>query len=156
MNYSMSKTIKIFCDGSCSVHDPKLTGAHCAVVDVPGERKKWVYGSCNETTISKMEIRAVAAGMVYLLERFQKGTLPRDIDAIEVYCDSQYVVGCANGDSRVSANKPQWAEFFEALGLLKKLVSDVIINKIPRNTEPESEAADRFAGELRELVASFP
>lgn len=151
----MNDTIKIFCDGSCSVHDPKLTGAHCAIIDIPGLRNKKIYGAINETTISKMEIKAVTAGIVHVLELAQKNKLPGGIDTVEIYCDSQYVVGCADGSSKIVANRPQWAEFKEAIKLLQNYIPNIIINKIPRNTEPESATADNIAGELRELVADF-
>ena len=147
--------IKVFCDGSCSVHDPRFNGAHCAVIDIPGEKPYAILGGINETTISKMEIKAAAAALVHLLELAQKGLIPAGVDTVELYSDSSYVVGCATGDSKILANKPQWAEFLTAHAMLGEYIKNIMIIKIGRNTEPEAEAADRIAGELRELLYGY-
>lgn len=149
--------IKIFTDGSCSTAlvDHGCNGGFCCVVDIPGERPKVVRGAQSDTTISKMEIKAVAAGLVYVLELATKGFLPKGIDTVEIYCDSQFVANCFVGANKIAANKPQWAELLEAAKLLEKIVPNIEMIKVSRNTEPESRLADKVAGEVRELLRNY-
>jgi ribonuclease HI len=148
-------TIKVFCDGSCSVHDPELHGAFCSVIDIPGNDLTILKGGQSHTTISKMEIKAVSAALTYLFEYANHRGFPSEIDSVQIYSDSSYVVNCATGENKIKANKCTWSELLTAHSSLLAFIPNIIIIKISRNSEPESEFADKIAGEIREILMNY-
>ncbi len=77
------KTVTIYTDGACS-GNPGM-GGYCAILIYNGI-EKCISGSETETTNNRMELLAVIKGLSALKESC----------IVEVYSDSQYVVGAFN------------------------------------------------------------
>ena len=131
---NMNKTIyEVFSDGSASTHGCKA-GGWAAVILKDGRLKKIVY-----TTIGKMEMQALTEALAFIRE------LPGAFDAhIKALSDSQYIVNCAVGRYKRSANKPEWRIFDAASKGLS-----VEIDWVGRNQIPEQAQCDEIAGTCR-------
>jgi len=136
---NMNKTIyEVFSDGSASTHGCKA-GGWAAVILKDGRLKKIVYGATSDTTIGKMEMQALTEAFAFIRE------LPGAFDAhIKALSDSQYIVNCAVGRYKRSANKPEWRIFDAASKGLS-----VEIDWVGRNQIPEQAQCDELAGACR-------
>ena len=77
------KNVIIYTDGACSGNPGK--GGYCAIL-LYRDVKKIVSGGEEQTTNNRMELLAVIKGLSALKERCK----------VELYSDSQYVVGAIN------------------------------------------------------------
>jgi ribonuclease HI len=76
--------VQIYTDGSC--HTQLRVGGWAAIILV-GEEKKILTGKETDTTHNRMEILAVIRAIEFIRDHY------KEVDAIKVFSDSQYVVG---------------------------------------------------------------
>ena len=89
------KTVDIYTDGACSGNPGK--GGYCAILIYNGI-EKIISGGEEETTNNRMELSAVINGLKALKEPC----------AVNLYSDSQYVVGAVNNGWLVSWQSNGW------------------------------------------------
>ena len=89
------KTVDIYTDGACSGNPGK--GGYCAILIYNGI-EKIISGGEEETTNNRMELSAVIKGLKALKEPC----------AVNLYSDSQYVVGAVNNGWLVSWQSNGW------------------------------------------------
>ena len=89
-------TIKIFTDGSC--HTQLKIGAWVALIFVE-DKKIILQNIINDTTHNRMELMAVIAAVHHVTEN------NFSFSAIEIYSDSQYVVGILDRKEKLKKNQ---------------------------------------------------
>ena len=97
----MSNKILIYADGACRNNQAEENIGAYGVVLLYGDNKKELSGVFKNTTNNKMEILAV----IEALKALKRYDLP-----IEIYTDSQYVVGTMTQNWRRNANHEYWFE----------------------------------------------
>ena len=95
MNKKALSIIKIFTDGSC--HTQHKTGAWVALIFV-GDKKIILQNILEDTTHNRMELSAVISAVHYVTENNIA------YSAIEIYSDSQYVVGISDRKEKLKKN----------------------------------------------------
>src|SRR5258708_2922161 len=83
----------IYTDGSCQPRQRE--GAWVAILLIGGH-KKILSGLVSDTTHNRMELTAVIKALEYLLENY------KDITTLTICSDSQYVIGLAARETRLS------------------------------------------------------
>jgi len=83
-----------YTDGSC--HTQIKTGAWASIINLEGEKIK-LSGVEQNTTHNRMEIKACIESIKYIIE---KNTV---LGAIQIYTDSQYVVGLLERKNKLKA-----------------------------------------------------
>jgi len=148
----MSKSIKLYTDGSCSGNPGP--GGWGWVLQY-GEHQKGGYGACMHTTNNRMELLAVITG----LHQITNKSIP-----VEVYSDSNYIVNAMtqgwienwrsrdwlNTRKKEVANRDLW----EYLSQLTTQFDTISFNWVKgHNGHPGNEQADQLAREGMELGA---
>lgn len=95
MNLLNNSTIKIFTDGSCN---PTFNNGAWAAIIFIGKEKIHLAGESNNTNHQRMELMAVINSIEFVNKKF--GDLP-----LEIYTDSQYVVGITDRMDKLMKNK---------------------------------------------------
>lgn len=138
------KKVVLYTDGACSGNPGK--GGYCAIL-LYQEHEKCVSGSEPNTTNNRMELMAVIKGLEAIKERCE----------VEIYSDSQYVVGAFNEgwieswqkkDWKNSANKPvKNKDLWEKLIKLS-LLHDIKFIKVKGHADNEyNNKCDKIAVE---------
>ncbi len=89
--------IKVYTDGSC--HTQKRVGVWGAII-LMDEQKIVLYGDEIDTTHNRMELLAVIRAIEYIKEKY-----PRYTNSVDLYSDSQYVVGIENRKEKLKENR---------------------------------------------------
>lgn len=139
----------VFTDGSASTLG-ECAGAYCAVVNY--DDCEWVVrGSQVPAKIGGMEIRGVIAALESIVRYMEN--LPFKFQGVKpevrVLTDSMYVVNCATGRARRTANRPEWRRFDELASLFT-----LRIQHTNRNTLPQQALCDQIAGDMRKAAES--
>ena len=134
----------IYTDGSAS-NLGECAGAFCAIVVHNGVTFPPAVGVKVPGKIGGMEIQAVCAGLEAVRNYADKNHYYSGPGRVNIFTDSTYVVNCATGKMRRTANQAEWRRFDElARGI------DLCIQHTNRNTIPQQAACDEIAGKLRE------
>lgn len=140
---------KLYTDGSASTQEEKC-GSYCAIIEEYSACRTFLKnsymaaGSVFPTSIGKMELMAVNAGLALIVQN--NHGIKSDY-SVEIYCDSTYVSDCATGTKKRSANLPEWAMFDSIVRGM-----NVTIQQAPRNTIKAQAHCDGVAGEIRKLM----
>lgn len=94
-------TLRIFTDGACS-NNPGPGGWACLFL-LP-EETQLMSSSVNHTTNNRMELLAVIKAMQFYIDKF----CWMDIDRVEIYSDSAYVVNSINQGWMAKWEKYNW------------------------------------------------
>src|ERR1035437_469678 len=127
------KKFNIYTDGSAKATGLRA-GSFCSVVVSDTGIRKLRCGTSVPSSIGKMEIMGVCAGLETVLEIMDGNKWGY---SVHIYCDSEYVVNCATGRYKRTKNQNEWAIFDRfASGL------NISIEHTNRNTLPDQAICD--------------